>query len=160
MVIDSWKFFLSKTCCTLSIIQWKHVSCMNSLFYCNINSCVFTLSCSFTVPVEVVAMILNHVDGSRNQVEVTSKIYVILESIQGSSQDSAWFWVTSTRIDSGGTLGSSMQDLSVCRNVLKDYWAYIILCYFYVVIFIEHCFLPFLLNMISRHLTSVKDNSQ
>ena len=51
-----------------------------TVFHCNINSCVFILSGSFAVLVEGAATILNHIDGSRNPVEVTGKIYVICNS--------------------------------------------------------------------------------
>ena len=121
----------------------KSYALLELCFYCNIDFCVFTFSWSFTVPVEVVTMILNHIYGSRNQIQVTSKIYEILDTNQESNQDSAWFQITSTKIDSGGTLGSSIQDLSFCWNVLKDYWAYFIFCYFFVVISIERCFCHF-----------------
>ena len=91
------------------------------------------------------ATILNHVEGSRNQVEVTSKIYVansgirnqtstiipvkyyhvicksllklairiagIKSGIKKSSQDSARFRITLTRINSGGHLSCKVSTL-------------------------------------------------
>ena len=104
------------------------MSCMNSVFYCNINSCVFYPQLQFYGFSWNGTMIPNHnhIDGSWNQVEITTKIYVILESVQESSQDSAWFWVMSTRIDSGRTLGSSMQDLSVSWKIIELTLFYVI----------------------------------
>ena len=53
---------------------------------------------------------------------------------------------------------SSMPDHSVCWNVLKDDWAYIILCYFYVVILIERCFWQqYFINLHSYQRSNMPD---
>ena len=83
ILLDSWKIFSSNNL-LYSIhhpVKACHVPCMNSVFHCNINFCVFILSTSFAVPVEGDATIPNHIYDSRNPVKVTGEIYVILESV-------------------------------------------------------------------------------